>query len=696
MPNEVGDATMAHLLGGLNPEQRRAVTSPDGPLLVLAGAGSGKTRVLTHRIAYLVATGRTGPDHILALTFTNKAAKVMAQRIETLLGGDLRGMWLGTFHSTSARMLRERGQLIGVPRDFVIYDEADRKSVIREVMKAGNLNEKQVSPSAVAAEISRAKNEMLRPDGYAATAEGMLQGAVAYVWPECESRLERARALDFDDLLLRTVQLLRDSGSARSHYQEKFSHVLVDEYQDTNQPQYLILQSLVAEHHRITVVGDPDQAIYGWRGADIKNILHFQEDFPGAVTVPLEQNYRSTKRILAGAQAVIRENSERLDKGLWSAGAEGTHVSVVRCWDERSEAAFVEAEIGRLVRRGAGFGDFAILYRTNAQSRALEELFMRRQVPYRLIGGIRFYQRREVKDALAYLRLLLNTADTVSFQRVVNVPKRGVGPQSVSDLMKAAETAGRPFWDLLERPQSYGIRSGAATQLQFFKLTMEGLAQEAVGLPLSELMMMVLEKTGYLASLRDGTPEGEERFENVRELQGVAAEFGATPSVEALPAFLEQVALAGEVDDMRDDAQAVTLITMHQVKGMEFPTVFVTGVEDGLLPHNRSMDTDSEIEEERRLLYVGMTRAKERLYLSHCQQRHLYGAPARARRSRFLAPLGWLEGVRSVGVTAGASAPPDLVDEVVTALAALSGATVFEDVVAEETVHFALPPQVRS
>ncbi|MHB1892639.1 MAG: ATP-dependent helicase [Candidatus Dormibacteria bacterium] len=645
MPNAIGDATVAHLLGGLNSEQRRAVSAPDGPLLVLAGAGTGKTRVLTHRIAYLVATGRTGPDHILALTFTNKAAKVMAQRVEGLLGGGLQGMWLGTFHSTSARMLRERGQLIGVPRDFVIYDEADRKSVIREVMKAGNLNEKQISPSAVAAEISRAKNEMLRPKVYADVAEGMLQTTVAYVWPEYESRLASARALDFDDLLLRAVQLLQDSKPARAHYQEKFTHVLVDEYQDTNQPQYLILQSLVAEHRRITVVGDPDQAIYGWRGADIKNILHFQEDFPGAVTVPLEQNYRSTKRILAGAQAVIRENSERLDKDLWSAGEDGAHVSVVRCWDERSEAAFVEAEIGRLVRRGVGFGDFAILYRTNAQSRALEELFMRRQVPYRLIGGIRFYQRREVKDALAYLRLLLNTADTVSFQRVVNVPKRGVGPQSVSDLMKAAETAGRPFWDLLERPQSYGIRSGAATQLQFFKLTMEALAQEAVGLPLGELMMMVLEKTGYLASLRDGTPEGEERFENVRELQGVAAEFGATASVEALPAFLEQVALAGEVDDMRDDAQAVTLITMHQVKGMEFPTVFVTGVEDGLLPHNRSMDTDSEIEEERRLLYVGMTRAKERLYLSHCQQRHLYGAPARARRSRFLAPLGWLEGV---------------------------------------------------
>ena len=646
MSDDVSSAATDRLLGGLNPEQRRAVTARDVPLLVLAGAGSGKTRVLTHRIALLLEEGRARPDGVLALTFTNKAAKVMLERLEHLLGGSPHGMWVGTFHAISARLLRERGKPIGVPQDFVIYDEVDRKAAIREVMKSAQMDEKRVSASSVAAEISRAKNDMEGPERYAAEAEGYFRMQVAALYPRYEALLQKGRALDFDDLLLRAVDLLQDSPEARAHYQVRFTHILVDEYQDTNRAQYLILKALADRHRHITVVGDPDQSIYGWRGADIRNILDFEEEYPDAVTVPLEQNYRSTKRILAGAQAIIAENTERLDKSLWTAGADGQPVVVMRFPDERDEARAVAGEVIRLVERGAfALGDVAILYRTNAQSRALEETLLRWKIPYRLVGGVRFYQRKEVKDVLAYLRVLTCPEDRVPFERVVNVPRRGVGVQSIRELLRQADETGRTFWDLMGFPAEAGIRGAAATGLKYFKAVMDELSQDAAGLPLAKVFDLVTERTGYQKYLRDGSPEGEERWANVVELRGLAAERGNTPSAEALPSFLEQVALAGEVDEMEDGAQAVTLITLHQVKGMEFPVVFLTGVEDGLLPHTRSMDTVSEVEEERRLLYVGMTRAKERLYLTHCLQRHVYGSPTRAIPSRFLDPLNEMIGV---------------------------------------------------
>ena len=629
------------LLRGLNPAQREAVVAPDRPVLVLAGAGSGKTRVLTHRIAYLLAQRRATPDRVMAVTFTNKAAREMRSRIAGLLGAEPHGMWLGTFHACSARILRDKGELIGIPRNFVIYDEVDRLALIKAAIRQAGLDEKRLSPNAAAAEISRAKNDLKDATAFAAGAVGYVESQVATVYPRYQTLLESAGALDFDDLLFRVVELFQQSAEARARYRRRFDHVLVDEYQDTNRAQYLLLRDLVEEHRHITVVGDPDQSVYSWRGADIRNILEFQRDYPDALVIPLEQNYRSTKTILAAAQSVIRENSERVEKGLWTEGPEGTAVVVAQLYDEREEATAVAREAHRLVDEGdCDFGDMAILYRTNAQSRALEETFLRAGMPYRLVGGVRFYQRREVKDVLAYLRLLAHPRDRLAFERVVNVPKRGVGAQSLSELLRTAGERGVSHWELLADPGAAGVRGAAANGLRRFREIIEEVAEWGAPWPLVTVLDKLLERSGYRQFVRDGSIEGEERWANVVELRGLAAEQGDLPSAEALPVFLEQVALAGEVDQMDDSTSALTLITLHQVKGLEFPVVFITGVEEGLLPHSRSLDTLSEIEEERRLLYVGMTRAKRRLYLSHCFRRHVYGSPTPAIPSRFLAALG--------------------------------------------------------
>lgn len=629
------------LLRGLNPAQREAVVAPDRPVLVLAGAGSGKTRVLTHRIAYLLAQRRASADRVMAVTFTNKAAREMRHRITGLLGAEPHGMWLGTFHACSARILRDKGELIGIPRNFVIYDEVDRQALIKEAIRQAGLDEKRLSPATAGGEISRAKNDLKDARAFAASAVGHVESQVAAVYPRYQALLEAAGALDFDDLLFRVVELFQQSDEARTRYRHRFDHVLVDEYQDTNRAQYLLLRDLVEEHRRITVVGDPDQSVYSWRGADIRNILEFQTDYPDALVIPLEQNYRSTKAILAAAQSVIRDNSERVEKGLWTEGPEGTAVVVAQLYDEREEATAVAREASRLVEEGDGeFGDMAILYRTNAQSRALEETFLRAGIPYRLVGGVRFYQRREVKDVLAYLRLLAHPRDRLAFERVVNVPKRGVGAQSLSELMRVAAERGVSHWELLKDPQSAGVRGAAANGLRRFREIIEEVAEWGAPWPLVTVLDKLLERSGYRQYVRDGSIEGEERWANVVELRGLAAEQGDLPCAEALPIFLEQVALAGEVDQLDESTPALTLITLHQVKGLEFPVVFITGVEEGLLPHSRSLDTLSEIEEERRLLYVGMTRAKRRLYLSHCFRRHVYGSPAPAIPSRFLAALG--------------------------------------------------------
>ncbi|MHB8312113.1 MAG: ATP-dependent helicase [Candidatus Dormibacteria bacterium] len=641
------------LLLGLNPAQVEAVTAPDRPVLVLAGAGSGKTRVLTHRIGYLVATGRARPDGLMAVTFTNKAAREMRSRLAGLLGEEPRGMWLGTFHACSARMLRQRGDRIGVPPDFVIYDEADRLAVIKEAMRGVGVDEKRTSPAAVAAEISRAKNDLHDHGQYAASARGFVEAQAALVYPRYQQLLEENLALDFDDLLFRTVRLLESSGDTREHYRARFGHVLVDEYQDTNRAQYSMLRLLVEDHRRVTVVGDPDQSVYSWRGADIRNILEFQRDYPDALVIALEQNYRSTAAILRAAGAVIQENSMRVEKGLWTEGPEGSPVLVGQFYDEQEEASAVAREALALADRGdAGFGDMAVLYRTNAQSRAFEEVLLRAAIPYRLVGGVRFYQRKEVKDMLAYLRLLVHPNDKVAFDRVVNVPKRGIGTHSLQQLMLASQDSGRPYWELVSDPALAGLRGAAAAGLARFSKMISEVAEWGASWPLVQVFDRMVEVSGYRNLVRDGSPEGEERWANVTELRGLAAEQGDTPSLDALPLFLEQLALAGEVDQMEDGGRALTLITLHQVKGLEFPVVFVSGVEEGLLPHSRSLDTVGELEEERRLLYVGMTRAKHRLYLSHCFQRHLYGSPKAAIPSRFLAPLSASAGVERWGAAA--------------------------------------------
>jgi len=646
------------LLQGLNPAQVEAVTADDRPVLVLAGAGSGKTRVLTHRIGYLVATGRARADSVLAVTFTNKAAREMRSRLAALLGEEPRGMWLGTFHACSARMLRQQGDRVGVPSDFVIYDEADRLAVVKEAMRRVGVDEKRTSAASVAAEISRAKNDLHDHLEYAANARGFVESQAALVYPRYQDLLAENLALDFDDLLFRTVRLLEESGDARAHYRARFGHVLVDEYQDTNRAQYSMLRLLVEEHRRVTVVGDPDQSVYSWRGADIRNILEFQRDYPDALVIPLEQNYRSTAAILRAAGAVIQENSLRVEKRLWTEGPEGSPVLVGQFYDEQEEAGAVAREVMAMVDRGdADFGEVAVLYRTNAQSRAFEEVLLRAGIPYRLVGGVRFYQRKEVKDVLAYLRLLVHPNDRVAFDRVVNVPKRGIGSQSLQQLMRVAQESGRPFWELAQEPALAGLRGTAAAGLSRFAKMIAEVTEWGSGWPLVQVFDRLVEVSGYRSFVRDGSPEGEERWANVTELRGLAAEQGETPSLDALPLFLEQLALAGEVDQMEEGARALTLITLHQVKGLEFPVVFVTGVEEGLLPHSRSLDTVGELEEERRLLYVGMTRAKHRLYLSHCFQRHLYGSPKAAIPSRFLAPLSAAVGVERWG-SAGVGASP--------------------------------------
>ena len=650
--------TAAELLAGLNEPQRDAVTAPDGPLLILAGAGSGKTRVLTHRIAYLLATGRVAADEVLAVTFTNKAAREMRLRVAHLVGGEPAGLWLGTFHAVAARILRRDGQAIGVPQAFTIFDEADRQAILRTALREIGADDRRTSPGAVGSAISAAKNELQTPEAYARAAHTPFEHRVARVWPPYQAALHASGGLDFDDLLLELVRLLTTQPAVAARYQARFGHILVDEYQDTNRAQYLAVRALAERHRHLTVVGDPDQSVYGWRGADLRNILNFEADYPEARVIALEQNYRSTAAILAAAQAVIRENVERVEKRLWTAADGGTPVVVAQLYDEREEAKAVAAEAQRLVQEeGYALAEMAVLYRTNAQSRALEDVLLRHGLPYQLVGGVRFYQRREVKDVLAYLRLLLNPDDAVAFERVVNVPRRGVGATTLEQLRTAAAHHRVSPFRAIPLVQGTEIRGAAAAALLHFHRTVETLRQWAQDWPLPTVLDRLLEDTGYRALVRDGSPEGDERWANVVELRGLADEHGPAPTSEALPAFLEQAALAGDQDTLRDTPAGITLITLHQVKGLEFPVVFITGLEDGLLPHSRSLDTVQATEEERRLLYVGMTRAMRRLYLFHAFRRHLYGAPSLATPSQFLRALPADVARLSTSMGAGMSAP---------------------------------------
>lgn len=636
------------LLDDLNEEQRKAVTVEGGPALVFAGAGSGKTRVLTYRVAWLMAERGVPPHRILAVTFTNKAADEMRERIEKLVGPHFaREIWVGTFHATAARILRQHAERLGLDRNFVILDEDDQRALIREAMREAEVSESRFSPYAVHYRISRAKDNLIGPEEFSRSAEGEFEEVVATVYRIYQRKLEQNNALDFDDLLVKCVELLEKVDDVRQYYQERFLHVLVDEFQDINWAQYVMTKLLVGKHRNLFVVGDDDQAIYGWRSADVSIIVkHFREDFPDAKVFTLERNYRSTKRILEVANEVIRHNRMRAPKRLWTENPDGERPVVVEAPNEREEAMFVARAILDMVEReGRRFSDFAVLYRVNAQSRQFEEAFMSLGIPYRVVGGVRFYERKEIKDMIAYLRVIFNPYDALSLRRIVNEPPRGIGEQTMRRLEAYAEKRDIPLFEAMRRAREVsllGPRSASAVE-SFVKLV-EELREMSRGIPekisLGEFVKEVAERTGYLARLRQeaeaGSLDAQARLENVKELFTVAQEFERRQEESDLAAFVSHLSLLSDVDTWDRRANAVTLMTLHSAKGLEFPVVFITGLEEGLLPHRKSLFDEAELEEERRLCYVGITRAKERLILTYAWQRSFMGATYRSRPSRFL------------------------------------------------------------
>ena len=655
-PSPVAEtAPILDVLTTLNPPQRAAVTAGDGPLLIFAGAGSGKTRVLTYRIAWLIEQGRARPDQILAVTFTNKAAREMRTRVERLLNLGATGIWMGTFHAIGARILRRDGSAAGIDRHFVIYDEADRLAAVKRAMAELHLDEKRYPPGGVVALISRAKDELLTPAEAAARAGTHVEEIAGQIYARYQPLLERNRALDFDDLLVRTVRLFEEHPDVLQRYQQRFTYILVDEYQDTNRPQYLMVNHLAAKHRNLTVVGDDDQSIYRFRGADIRNILSFERDYPDAQVVKLEQNYRSTQAILEAAYHVIKANPSRVHKRLWTDRQGGPKIVVAQTYDEQEEALAVAQEALRLVAQGdSSLSDIAVLYRTNAQSRALEEVLLRRGIPYKLIGGLRFYERREVKDVLAYLRVVANPDDTLSFSRVINVPRRKLGEKTLGVLGAFADGHELTPWGALDHVlEIAGLAGQSVRALEEFRETVKEVRAAAPSRPLVEVLDLLLTRIGYERYLRESGPEADERWANVLELRGLASEYDGLAPGEGLQAFLEDVALMSDVDSMEERPHGLTLITMHMVKGLEFPVVFMLGMEEGLFPHSRSFDDPAAMEEERRLAYVGMTRAKDRLYLFHTFRRHLYGNATLNVPSQFLKdiPAELIEG--SAGLPAG-------------------------------------------
>jgi DNA helicase-2/ATP-dependent DNA helicase PcrA len=632
-------ASEATLLAGLNEAQIEAVTHGDGPLLVVAGAGSGKTRVLTHRVAYLLAQGRARPSEILAITFTNKAAEEMRERLERMLGSTARAIWILTFHAACGRMLRAEAERLGYRSSFTIYDDQDQVRLVRACLEELGKDPKRFSPRGIHAQISRAKNDLVSPAEYRARVSSFWDQTVAETYELYQRRLHASNAVDFDDLLMLTVEVLERFPEALGRWRSAFRAILVDEYQDTNHAQYRILQLLGSEHGNVCVVGDPDQSIYAFRGADIRNILEFERDFPGTRVIALEQNYRSTNRILRAANAVIARNRERKPKRLFSELGEGDPVRVVEVEDEHAEARFVAAEIAALLEEGYVADEIAVFYRTNAQSRVLEDVLTRQDVPYQVIGGPRFYERAEIRDALAYLSVLVNPADAGSLLRIANRPRRGIGQTTLSRLVAFAESTGRTLFDAMAAPEAAGVTGASAKAVRSFHATMSSLMAEAQELPVDALLERVLERTGTIEALEaERTIEARGRIENLQELVGVARERRREAEDPSVAGFLQAVALVSDQDAIVDDSGLVTLMTLHNAKGLEFGAVFVIGMEEGIFPHVRSIE-EQGVEEERRLCYVGMTRAKERLTLTHARSRTLFGRPSANLPSRFLDEL---------------------------------------------------------
>ena len=623
------------ILEGLNPSQREAVEAIDGPLLIVAGPGSGKTRVITHRVAYLVRVCGISPYRVLAVTFTNKAAKEMVERLHRLVGTQVDRLSVGTFHSFCARLLRRDGKHIGLDSSYTIYDDEDQISLLKQAMEQVDVDPKRYPVRAIQGIISRSKSLLMDSSDLAKNYQGFFEEQASKVYRRYEELLTRNSAVDFDDLLLRTVQLLRDYPDVLRKYQRRFLHILIDEFQDTNVSQYMLAKLLAGEYRNLCVVGDADQSIYSWRHADLRNILSFQKDYPEAKTISIEENYRSTGTILKAAKQLISHNRMRIAKDLWTQKEAGHPVLVHEVYNEEEEAQFVMAEIGRL-SDDDGFkpGDCAVMYRVNAQSRALEEACLRYGMKYRLVGGVKFYQRREVKDVIAYLRLINNPNDEISLKRVVNVPLRGLGQKSVSDLSRWAQAEGIALFAAMTKltagqggnattPHTLSPRT--VTGLVGFARLLGDLAEVSKRLDVVKLIDAVLDRTGYRDYLFARDERADERWENIMELKNTAQEFRLMEPPDGLTSLLERLALVADVDNYQEAADSLTLITLHQAKGLEFPVVFLVGMEEGVLPHSRSMDSPAEIEEERRLCYVGMTRSKERLYMLWAFRRGLYG-----------------------------------------------------------------------
>ncbi len=650
-------------LDDLNPPQREAVLHGDGPLLILAGAGSGKTRVITYRIAHLIRERGVHPGSILAVTFTNKAATEMRERLERLLAMPLRGLWISTFHAACVRILRQHIDRLGYKRQFVIYDETDRSSLIKTCMQDLRIDDKLYQPRAVTGRISSLKNNLTDPEQFGKRSAGFgFDEAVHRTYSLYNERLKESGGVDFDDLLMLTVRLLEQHPDVLAYYQQLFRHILIDEYQDTNHAQYRLVRLLTAKSKSLCVVGDDDQSIYKFRGADITNILNFEKDYPDTKIIKLEQNYRSTENILGAASAVVKRNLGRKDKTLWTSRRGGEQILCYTAVDEKDEARFICRTIERFIDEGRALSEIAVLYRTNAQSRALEDALRNRGIAYRIFGGLRFYDRKEIKDIIAYLRVLHNPADAVSLRRIINVPARGIGDTTVDRLERTAQQKGMSLYQAALDPAAAEIATAASRKLREFTGMMEHLRAAMDDMILTDLVRRVIEDTGYVRSLEEErTIEARVRIENLTELLTATEDFQEQNRDSTLAAFLDQVALITDMEQQssgegkgRSTANSVTLMTLHNAKGLEFPVVFMAGMEEGLFPHSRSAESEEELEEERRLCYVGMTRAKERLILTHATERRIYGYPQVNLISRFVEEIP-AELVEREGIPASAS-----------------------------------------
>ena len=643
---------MQNLIEGLNDKQKEAVLATEGPCLVIAGAGSGKTKVLTHKIAYLLSEKNVKPWNILSITFTNKAANEMKQRVEKLVGEASQEMWLGTFHSICVRILRRFIDRIGFDTTFLIFDSTDQRTLVKECIKSIGLDDKLFTDRSVLSEISNGKNDMLEPKAYQVKYNGdFRKEKIGEVYELYQKKLKENNALDFDDIINYTIKILTENPDVLEYYTEKFKYVLVDEYQDTNKAQFMLVSILASKYGNITVVGDNDQGIYSFRGADITNILNFEKDFLGSKIVKLEQNYRCTGNILKAANAVIKNNENKYDKKLWTENEEGKLPCIYKAEDEYDEASYIVKQINMLkMEEYLKLSDFVILYRMNSQSRAIEDIFRRENIPYKIIGGLKFYERKEIKDIIAYLRLIFNTSDNLSLKRIINEPKRGIGKTSLDNIQDISDKTGKSMYEIIKYAEQYELNRVKANSIQFVEV-IEDLRKQVNQIPISELIKLTLNKTGYVKALEnENTIEAESRIQNLEEFLTVAIEFEEQMAENTLAEFLESISLTSDIDNMEESEDTVTLMTLHSAKGLEFPVVFLVGMEEGIFPGYKSIGEIKELEEERRLFYVGITRAMQYLYLTCAKRRTIFGSTSYNQMSRFLKeiPKDLLDGYEEI------------------------------------------------